>query len=399
MDYKALIYMDNAATTPVSDSVLEAMLPYLKNQYGNASAVYRIGRDAHQAVEDARRRIARVLHAGAMDIYFTSCGTEADNWALKGTARKLAAQGKKHIITTNIEHHAILHSAAALEAEGFEVTYLPVDEKGRVTPEQVKEAIRPDTALVSVMHANNEIGTIMPVAEIGAVCREAGVLFHTDAVQTAGILPIDVEAMNIDMLSVSAHKFNGPKGVGVLYCRRGIYPQTFMDGGAQERGHRAGTENVAGIVGMARALEDAAAVREEAAARMSVIRDHLQEELLKIPDSRVNGDTEHRLPGTLNMSFDGIDGQSLLFSLDLKGVEASSGSACASGSLDPSHVLLAIGRVHDVAHGSLRLSISEDITEEDVNYIIEAVKDVVEYLRSFSPIWRDLMAGKKEFIL
>ncbi|MBR2778689.1 MAG: cysteine desulfurase NifS [Firmicutes bacterium] len=381
MEYKDLIYMDNAATTPVSDSVLEAMLPFLKNQYGNASAVYRIGRDAHQAVEDARRRIARVLHAGAMDIYFTSCGTEADNWALKGTARKLAAQGKKHIITTNIEHHAILHSAAALEAEGFEVTYLPVDEKGRVTPEQVAAAIRPDTALVSVMHANNEIGTIMPVAEIGAICREAGVLFHTDAVQTAGILPIDVEAMNIDMLSVSAHKFNGPKGVGVLYCRRGIYPQNFMDGGAQERGHRAGTENVAGIVGMARALEDAAAVREEAAARMAVIRDHLQEELLKIPDSRVNGDTEHRLPGTLNMSFDGIDGQSLLFSLDLKGVEASSGSACASGSLDPSHVLLALGLPYGQAHGSLRLTVGKYNTMEEADRVIEAVTETVRELR------------------
>ena len=381
MEYKDLIYMDNAATTPVSDSVLEAMLPFLKNQYGNASAVYRIGRDAHQAVEDARRRIARVLHAGAMDIYFTSCGTEADNWALKGTARKLAAQGKKHIITTNIEHHAILHSAAALEAEGFEVTYLPVDEKGRVTPEQVAAAIRPDTALVSVMHANNEIGTIMPVAEIGAICREAGVLFHTDAVQTAGILPIDVEAMNIDMLSVSAHKFNGPKGVCVLYCRRGIYPQNFMDGGAQERGHRAGTENVAGIVGMARALEDAAAVREEAAARMAVIRDHLQEELLKIPDSRVNGDTEHRLPGTLNMSFDGIDGQSLLFSLDLKGVEASSGSACASGSLDPSHVLLALGLPYGQAHGSLRLTVGKYNTMEEADRVIEAVTETVRELR------------------
>ncbi len=381
MEYKDLIYMDNAATTPVSDSVLEAMLPFLKKQYGNASAVYRIGRDAHQAVEDARRRIARVLHAGAMDIYFTSCGTEADNWALKGTARKLAAQGKKHIITTNIEHHAILHSAAALEAEGFEVTYLPVDEKGRVTPEQVAAAIRPDTALVSVMHANNEIGTIMPVAEIGAICREAGVLFHTDAVQTAGILPIDVEAMNIDMLSVSAHKFNGPKGVGVLYCRRGIYPQNFMDGGAQERGHRAGTENVAGIVGMARALEDAAAVREEAAARMAVIRDHLQEELLKIPDSRVNGDTEHRLPGTLNMSFDGIDGQSLLFSLDLKGVEASSGSACASGSLDPSHVLLALGLPYGQAHGSLRLTVGKYNTMEEADRVIEAVTETVRELR------------------
>lgn len=381
MENKDFIYMDNAATTPVSDRVLEAMLPYLKDQYGNASAVYRVGRNAHQAVEDARRRIAKVLNAGAMDIYFTSCGTEADNWALKGTARKLAAKGKKHIITTNIEHHAILHSAAALEAEGFEVTYLSVDEKGRVTPQAVAEAIRPDTALVSVMHANNEIGTIQPVAEIGAVCREAGVLFHTDAVQTAGILPIDVEAMNIDMLSISAHKFNGPKGVGMLYCRRGIYPQTFMDGGAQERGHRAGTENVAGIVGMAQALEDAAAAREESAERMASIRDRIQEGLLEIHDSRVNGDVEHRLPGTLNMSFAGIDGQSLLFALDLKGVETSSGSACASGSVDPSHVLLALGLPYALAHGSLRITVGKSNTMEEAEKVIEAVTETVRELR------------------
>ena len=381
MQNSDLIYMDNAATTPLSDSVLEAMLPYLKNDFGNASAVYKLGRDAHQAIEDARRRIAKVINAGTMDIYFTSCGTEADNWALKGTMRKMAGEGKKHLITTNIEHHAILHSAAALEKEGFEVTYLKVDGLGRVTPEDVAAAIRPDTALVSVMHANNEIGTIQPIAEIGKVCREAGVLFHTDAVQTAGILAIDVEAMNIDMLSISGHKFHGPKGVGVLYCRRGLHPQTFMDGGAQERGHRAGTENVAGIVGMAHALEEAAAGRDEAAAHLAAMRDRIQEGLLKIHDSRVNGDTENRLPGTLNMSFAGIDGQSLLFSLDLKGVEASSGSACSSGSLDPSHVLLALGIPYEMAHGSLRLTVGRRNTMEEAEKVIGIVEETIRELR------------------
>ncbi len=379
--YENLIYMDHAATTPVSETVLEAMLPYMKQYYGNPSSIYRIGRDAHQAIEGARKRVAKVIGAGAMDIYFTSGGTEADNWALKGTMRKLAAEGKKHLITMNIEHHAILHSARALEKEGFEVTYLPVDEKGRITPEQVAQAIRPDTGLVSIMYANNEIGTIEPIREIGAVCREAGVLFHTDAVQAAGILPINVEEQNIDLMSVSAHKFNGPKGIGFLYARRGIYPQVFMDGGAQERGHRAGTENVAGIMGLAQALEEAVSARDEKKEKLAAIRDRLQEELLNIPDSRVNGDQEHRLPGTLNMSFAGVDGQSMLFSLDLQGVQASSGSACASGSLDPSHVLLALGLSYEMAHGSLRLTVGSDNTMEDADRVIQIVTEIIEELR------------------
>ena len=380
MDGK-MIYADNAATTRLSDSVLAAMLPYMQEHYGNASAIYKIGRESHQAIENARKRIAKVINAGPMDIYFTSCGTEADNWAVKGIARKMAREGKKHIITSCIEHHAILHSCEALEKEGFEVTYLPVDELGRVTPEQVADAIREDTALVSIMYANNEIGTIEPVAEIGRVCHEAGVLFHTDAVQAAGILPIDVEAQNIDMMSVSAHKFNGPKGVGFLYCKRNLHPQTFMDGGAQERGHRAGTENVAGIIGMAQALEDAREARNEIAPKLAEMRDHIQAGLLEIPDSRVNGDQDHRLPGTLNMSFAKVDGQSLLFSLDLKGIAASSGSACASGSLDPSHVLLALGLPYEQAHGSLRITVGRYNTMEEADEIIRAVREVVAELR------------------
>lgn len=379
---KKPVYADNAATTQMSDHVIEAMMPYLKEVYGNPSAIYKTGRTAHQAIEDARKRIAEVIGAGPMDIYFTSCGTEADNWAVKGTARKLReGEGKKHIVTTQIEHHAILHSCQALEKEGFEVTYLPVDEKGRVTAQQVKDAIRDDTALVSVMYANNEIGTIEPIAEIGKVCREAGVLFHTDAVQAAGILPVNVERDNVDMMSVSAHKFNGPKGVGFLYCRRNVHPETFMDGGAQERGHRAGTENVAGIMGMAAALEDAAASRAELAPKLAAMRDHIQEGLLEIPGCRVNGDQDNRLPGTLNVSFPGLDGQSLLFSLDLKGVEASSGSACASGSLDPSHVLMAIGLPYTMAHGSLRITVGRYNTMEEADYIIEAVREVVKDLK------------------
>ena len=376
-----IIYADNAATTRMSDSVIEAMLPYMKEHYGNASAIYRIGREAHQAVENARKRIAKVINAGPMDIYFTSCGTEADNWAVKGMARKLASEGKKHIITTAIEHHAILHSCAALEQEGFEVTYLPVDEKGRVTSQQIADAIRKDTALVTIMHANNEIGTIEPIEEIGKVCRDAGVLFHTDAVQTAGILPIDVQAQNIDMMSVSAHKFNGPKGVGFLYCKRNLHPLNFMDGGAQERGHRAGTENVAGIVGMAQALEDAKKAQAKLRPELAAMRDYIQAGLLEIPDSSVNGDPDSRLPGTLNMSFEGIDGQSLLFSLDLKGIQASSGSACSSGSLDPSHVLLAIGLPFKRAHGSLRITVGRYNTMEEADEIIAAVKEVVAELR------------------
>lgn len=378
---KDFIYADNAATTRIADEVLEAMMPYFKENYGNASSVYKFGRDNHQAIETARKTIAKLIGAGPMEIFFTSCGSESDNWALKGTMRRLAAEGKKHLITTKIEHHAILHSAQALEKEGFDVTYLPVDEYGRVSVQDVKDAIRDDTGLVSVMYANNEVGTIQPVKEIGAVCREAGVLFHTDAVQAAGTLHIDVNEQNIDMLSISAHKFNGPKGIGVFYCRRGHFPENFMDGGAQERGHRAGTENVAYIVGMAKALELACAEMEEKTAKLAAMRDHIKEGLLKIHDSRLNGAPENRLPGNLNVSFAKVDGQSMLFDLDLEGVAASSGSACASGSLDPSHVLLAMGLPYEMAHGSLRISLGRYNTPEEADRIIEAVTDVVAGLR------------------
>ncbi len=378
---KDFIYADNAATTRISDAALDAMMPYLKEHYGNASSLYAAGRDAHQAVEKARKKIASLINAGSMDIYFTSCGTESDNWALKGIARKLKKQGKTHIITSTIEHHAILHAAESLEEDGFEITYLPVDERGRVSADAVKAAIRPETALVSIMYANNEIGTIQPISEIGDVCRKEGVLFHTDAVQAAGTLPIDVQAQNIDMLSISAHKFHGPKGIGMLYCRRGIYPDNLLSGGAQERGHRAGTENVAYIVGMAAALEEACGMMEEKSLRLASLRDRIQEGLLQIPGTHVNGDQENRLPGTLNVSFEGIDGESLLFDLDLKGIAASSGSACASGSVDPSHVLLAIGVPYQLAHGSLRISLGRYNTEEEANRVIEAVTEAVESLR------------------
>lgn len=379
---KDFIYADNAATTRMSEEVLEAMLPYFKEKYGNASSVYKFGRDNHQAIEGARKTMAGLLGASPMEIFFTSCGTESDNWALKGTLRRLsAAEGKRHLITTAIEHHAILHSAQTLEKEGFEVTYLPVDSLGRVSPEAVREAIRPDTALVSVMYANNEVGTIQPVAEIGAVCREAGVLFHTDAVQAAGVIPINVKEQNIDLLSMSAHKFNGPKGIGLLYCRRGVFPDNFMDGGAQERGHRAGTENVAYIIGMAKAFEMACSEMESKARRLSAMRDRIAEGLLKIHDSRLNGDPVNRLPGNVNVSFAKVDGQSLIFDLDLEGVAASSGSACSSGSLDPSHVLLAMGIPYEMAHGSVRISLGRYNTEEEADRIIDAVTRVVAGLR------------------
>lgn len=378
---KPLIYADNAATTRLSDEVLEAMLPYLKEQYGNASTVYRLGRSARNAIEAARKTIAALIGASPMEIFFTSCGSEADNWAIKGTAHRLALCGKRHIITSAIEHPAVLRSAAALEAEGFDVTYLPVDRFGQIQPETVRQALRPDTALVSIMYANNEIGTIQPVAQIGAICREVGVLFHTDAVQAAGTLPVHVQKQNIDMLSLSAHKFYGPKGVGALYCRRGAYPANLIDGGAQERGHRAGTENAALIVGMAKALELACAKREETAVRSACIRDHVQTGLLTIPGTRLNGHPASRLPGTLSISFEQVDGQSLLFRLDLEGIAASSGSACASGSVAPSHVLLALGVPYQLAHGSLRLSFGKYNTEADAEAIIQTVTAVVSQLR------------------
>ncbi len=379
-EMKDYIYADNAATTRISDSVLAAMLPYLKDGYGNASSLYRIGRDAHQAIEKARKQIAELIGAGAMEIFFTSGGSEADNWALKGVMHSSPA-GKNHLVTTSIEHHAVLHSAESLENEGFKVTYLPVDGKGRVSVSDVKRAIEPETALVSVMYANNEIGTIQPVREIGRVCREAGVLFHTDAVQAAGTLPIDVKADNIDLMSISAHKFHGPKGAGALYCRRGLFPSAMIDGGAQERGHRAGTENVAGIVGMAAALKEACGEMGEKARIISAMRDEIQAGLSGIHDSRVNGDQDNRLPGNLNMSFAGIDGQSLLFDLDLKGVAVSSGSACASGSVDPSHVLMALGIPYEMAHGSLRISLGKYNKREETDKIVRSVTEAVANLR------------------
>lgn len=377
----AYIYADNAATTRLSDAAFEAMKPYMLNEYGNASTLYKLGRSAHKAVENARGVFAKGINALPAEIYFTSGGTESDNWAIKGTAHRLAESGKKHIVTDNIEHHAVLHSAKALEREGFEVTYVSADNNGLVRAEDVAAAIRPDTALVSVMFANNELGTIQPVEEIGSICRSAGVLFHCDAVQAAGILPIDVKAMNIDLLSISAHKFHGPKGVGVMYARRGCVPETYIDGGEQERGHRAGTENVAGIVGAAAAFAEAMSERDEKADRLCAMRDEIQSGLMKIPGAQVNGGAAPRLPGTLNMSFDGIDGQSLIFELDLKGLAASSGSACASGSVNPSHVLLALGLPYKLAHGSLRLSLGKYNTPDEAERIIRIVSDTVAELR------------------
>ena len=377
----AYIYADNAATTRLSDAAFEAMKPYMLNEYGNASTLYKLGRSAHKAVENARSVFAKGINALPAEIYFTSGGTESDNWAIKGTAHRLAGSGKKHIVTDNIEHHAVLNSAKALEREGFEVTYVSADNNGLVRAEDVAAAIRPDTAMVSVMFANNELGTIQPVAEIGSICRSAGVLFHCDAVQAAGILPIDVKAMNIDLLSISAHKFHGPKGVGVMYARRGCVPETYIDGGEQERGHRAGTENVAGIVGAAAAFAEAMSERDEKAERLCAMRDEIQSGLMKIPGAQVNGGAAPRLPGTLNMSFDGIDGQSLIFELDLKGLAASSGSACASGSVNPSHVLLALGLPYKLAHGSLRLSLGKYNTPDEAEMIIRIVSDTVAELR------------------
>ena len=377
----AYIYADNAATTRLSDTAFDAMKPFMLAEYGNASTLYKLGRSAHKAVENARGVFAKGINALPAEIYFTSGGTESDNWAIKGTAHRLAGSGKKHIVTDNIEHHAVLHSAKALEREGFEVTCVSADNNGLVRAEDVAAAIRPDTVLVSVMFANNELGTIQPVEEIGSICRSAGVLFHCDAVQAAGILPIDVKAMNIDLLSISAHKFHGPKGVGVMYARRGCAPETYIDGGEQERGHRAGTENVAGIVGAAAAFAEAMSERDEKAERLCAMRDEIQSGLMKIPGAQVNGGAAPRLPGTLNMSFDGIDGQSLIFELDLKGLAASSGSACASGSVNPSHVLLALGLPYKLAHGSLRLSLGKYNTSDEAEMIVRIVSDTVAELR------------------
>ena len=393
------IYTDNAATTKMNDTALAAMLPCLQDNYGNPSSLHSVGQRAAEALQSARETVARCLGCDPKEIIFTSGGSEADNQAIISAARLGALKGKKHIISTAFEHHAVLHTLKKLEKEGFEVELLPVGTTGTITPEQVAAAIRPDTALVTIMYANNEIGSILPIAEIGAVCREKGVIFHTDAVQAAGHLHIDVKAQNIDMLSLSGHKFHGPKGSGVLYARKGIPLVNIIEGGAQERGKRAGTENLPAIVGMAAALQEACDHIDENAAKVSALRDKLISGLSKIPHSALNGDPVHRLPGNVNFCFEGIEGESLLLLLDAKGICASSGSACTSGSLDPSHVLLAIGRPHEVAHGSLRLSLCEWNTEEEVDIILQEVPRIVEYLRNMSPMWKDLVSGKKPFML
>ena len=393
------IYTDNAATTRMSDTAVAAMLPCLQGNYGNPSSLHTVGQRANEALQSARETVARCLGCDPKEIIFTSGGSEADNQAIISAARFGARKGKKHILSTAFEHHAVLHTLKKLEKEGFEVELLPVGTTGTITPEQVAAAIRPDTALVTIMYANNEIGSILPIPEIGAVCKEKGVLFHTDAVQAAGHLHIDVRAQNIDMLSLSGHKFHGPKGSGVLYARKGIPLVNIIEGGAQERGKRAGTENLPAIVGMAAALQEACDHIDENAAKVSALRDKLIAGLSKIPHSALNGDPIHRLPGNVNFCFEGIEGESLLLLLDAKGICASSGSACTSGSLDPSHVLLAIGRPHEVAHGSLRLSLCEWNTEEEVDIILREVPRVVEYLRNMSPMWKDLVSGKKPFML
>ena len=393
------IYADNAATTKMSRAAVEAMTPYLYECYGNPSSLYALGQRAKDAVEAAREKIARLIGAEAREITFTSGGSEADNQAILSAAAVGAKAGKRHIVSDAIEHHAVLHTLKKLEREGFEVTLLPVTPAGIVEPSAVEGAIREDTCLVTVMAANNEIGTIQPIEEIGEICRRRGVLFHTDAVQAVGHIPLDVRTIGCDLLSASAHKFHGPKGVGFLYARRGAKLVSLIEGGAQERNKRAGTENVAGIVAMAAALEEAVAGMKATTERLIPLRDRLIAGLARIPHAALNGDPARRLPSNVNFCFEGIEGESLLLLLDDRGIAASSGSACTSGSLDPSHVLLAIGRPHGVAHGSLRLSLGEDVTEEQVDYMIGAVGEVVAHLRGFSPVWRDLVAGKTQFVL
>ena len=393
------IYVDNAATTKMRKTVINAMLPYFDEVYGNPSSLHSVGQRANEALSDARERVARLLGCEAREITFTSGGSEADNQAIISAARLGEKKGKKHIISTAFEHHAVLHTLDRLKKKGFEVTLLDVHDNGMVTPEQVEAAIRDDTSLVTVMYANNEIGSVQPIKEIGEVCKKHGVIFHTDAVQAAGHLHIDVREQNIDMLSLSAHKFHGPKGVGVLYSRKGIPLTNVIEGGAQERGKRGGTENIPAIMGMAAALEEACANINRNTEKLTKLRDRLIEGLSEIPHSILNGDRHSRLAGNVHFCFEGIEGESLLLLLDDKGICASSGSACTSGSLDPSHVLLAIGRPHEIAHGSLRLTLSEDNTEEEVEYIIKSVREVVEYLRSISPIWNDMINGRKPFVL
>lgn len=394
-----MIYADNAATTKMSETAVNTMVSLLSERWGNPSSLYTHGQNAKEVLEKAREDVAGVIGAEPREIYFTSGGSEADNQAIVSAAKIGKKAGKTHIISSAFEHHAVLHTLEKLEKEGFEITLLDVHENGLIIPSEVEAAIKDDTCLVTIMYANNEIGTIQPIREIGEICRKKGVLFHVDAVQAVGHIPVNVINDNIDMLSASAHKFSGPKGTGFLYAKKGIRLSNLIEGGAQERGKRAGTENVPAIAAMAEALKEANEKMAESSEYLIKLRDKLIEGLSQIPHSALNGDSQKRLPGNVNFCFEGIEGESLLLLLDDKGICASSGSACTSGSLDPSHVLLAIGRVHDVAHGSLRLSIGEDITQADVDYIIKSVKEVVEYLRGFSPIWRDLTAGKKEFIL
>ncbi len=385
---KKFVYVDNAATTKVSKNVLEHMVPFLENEYGNPSSIYSIGRSAKIAIEDARKKVARAIGADAGEIYFTAGGSEADNWAIRSVASNLKKKGKNHIITTVFEHHAVLHTVQTLEKDGFEVTYIPVDDKGLITAKQVEEAIKDTTALVTIMYANNEIGTLLPVEEIGAVCKEKGVLFHTDAVQAIGHVEIDVKKQNIDLLSLSGHKFHAPKGVGALYCRKGIVLNNLIFGGAQEKNKRAGTENSAAIVGLGYAIEDACTNIEERANKSRELRDYLIDNVLSaIPKSRLNGDRDNRVATNANFSFEAIEGEALLLMLDMNGICASSGSACTSGSLDPSHVLLSIGLPHEIAHGSLRISISDETTKEDIDYILEKLSTIVERLRAMSPVW------------
>ena len=393
------VYADNAATTKMSSTAIQAMLPYFDNIYANPSSLHSLGQEAKEALEAARSEIAAGLGCEPREVYFTSGGSEADNQAILSAAALGKRKGKMHIISTAFEHHAVLHTLQKLEKEGFEITLLDVTKNHNITAQQVRDALREDTCLVTVMYANNEIGSILPIAEIGAICKEAGVPFHTDAVQAVGHLPIDVKKQSIDLLSLSAHKFHGPKGIGALYCRRGFPLANLIEGGAQERGKRAGTENLAAVCGMAAALKESCAHMEENTAKVTALRDKLIAGLSQIPHSALNGDPANRLPGNVSFCFEGIEGESLLLLLDMKGVCASSGSACTSGSLDPSHVLLAIGRVHDVAHGSLRLSLSEYNTEEEIDHILSVVPEVVSYLRSISPVWRDLTTGKREYIL
>lgn len=396
---KRIVYADNSATTNISDEVFEAMLPYLKDQYGNASSIYKLGRDAQKAIEESRAKVAKALNADPKEIFFTSCGTESDNWAIRGVCEKLKAKGKNHIITSVFEHHAILHTCQYMERQGYEVTYIPVSDKGLINPEDIRNAITDKTAIVSIMYANNEIGTIQPIEEIAEICHKKKVIFHTDAVQAVGNVEIDVKKQGIDMLSLSGHKIHAQKGIGAIYIKRGLVLPNLIYGGGQERGKRPGTENTAAIVGLGRAMEIAVQGIPEKNERVTKMRNRLIDGLLTIPNTRLNGDREKRLAGNCNISFEGVEGESLLLKLDEHGIMASSGSACTSGSLDPSHVLLSLGLKHEVAHGSLRLSINNQNTEEDIDYILEWVPKVIEELRSMSPVWEKITKGEIESLI